>query len=80
MGFTRAGTYDDGYISSDDEGRIYCDQVYDTADLDKTIWTKNKQYIDVEVTVNQGLFICNTTALYSWAHRKIAGQFPILMR
>ncbi len=45
------GTYEDGYKSDDDKGRIYCNRIYDLSDLNKTVWTSNKQYIDLKIII-----------------------------
>ena len=42
------GTYESGFSGT---GRIYCNRIYDPSNLSNTIWTKNKQYIDVKVKI-----------------------------
>ncbi len=45
------GEYVEGYTSDDNEGRIYTNRIYNSDDITKTIWTKDKQYIDLTVEI-----------------------------
>ena len=44
------GSYEVGYTSHDDEGRIYSNRVYDPTDLSNTIWARDTQYVDMVIT------------------------------
>jgi len=50
------GSYQAGYVSGDDKGRIYCNAAYDTNDVSKVVWAKKKQFVDLKVkTIPDGV-------------------------
>jgi hypothetical protein len=49
--YTSNGTYQVGYTSTDNVGRVYCNRTYATADPASNVWNKNKQYVDFTVQV-----------------------------
>jgi len=46
------GSYLEGYVSNDNEGRIYSNRTYDSIDPVQLEWNKNRQYIDIKVDVS----------------------------
>ena len=50
------GSYAQGYSSDDNQGRIYSNRTYDPNQPSNTIWTKDRQYIDIAVQVEAGAF------------------------
>jgi len=49
--YTESGEFRDGYVGRDNRGRVYCNRVYDPEEPSENIWTKNTQYVDVEVRI-----------------------------
>jgi hypothetical protein len=45
------GQYQAAYLSGDDLGRVYSNRVFDPTDPTKTIWTKDRQYVEFTVDV-----------------------------
>lgn len=45
--YKQDGSYEAGYKSADNKGRVYSNRVYSDADPGVTIWTRDKQYIDI---------------------------------
>ena len=44
------GSYEEGYLSEDNEGRVYCNSVYDP-DTYEPGWSRNNQFVDFTVEV-----------------------------
>ncbi|NUQ64497.1 MAG: hypothetical protein HUU20_18685 [Pirellulales bacterium] len=52
--YTGAGAYQAGYKSGDNLGRIYSNAAYDAADSTKVTWAKNRQFVDIKVSIPGG--------------------------
>jgi hypothetical protein len=64
--FTGQGIYQSGYISSDNSGRIYCNAQYDSSDVSKVVWSKNKQFVDITVNVTPSNAVLPSDAKIVW--------------
>ncbi len=60
------GEYQAAYISADDVGRVYSNRVYEAGDPTVTVWTKNRQYIDLTADLQTGVAALPADARVLW--------------
>jgi len=60
------GTYEAGYTSTNDLGRIYCNRVYSPTNPAVLIWSNDTQYIDIEVKFMSENLPVPTNAQIAW--------------
>ena len=60
------GTYEEGYTSTNDLGRIYCNRVYNPTNPATLLWSNDTQYVDIEVKVLPDGLAIPTNAEIAW--------------
>ncbi len=64
--YTSNGIYQAGYTSTDNVGRVYCNAQYDTNDITKVVWAKDKQFVDITVRVTPTNAVLPSDARIVW--------------
>ncbi len=60
------GEYQAAYASADDLGRVYSNRIYDPGNPTVTVWTKDRQYVDLAVDVLTGGIALPAEARVVW--------------
>jgi hypothetical protein len=62
------GVYEAGYVSEDNQGRIYTNHAHAPADPGTTAWTKNVQYVDITLAVQPAgaVWPDDTRVVWEW--------------